>query len=386
MTYDQNMGNLSMLLTSLFAISIASANSKLKRPGEEQKTSNKSARTDEECVIPAAAAPSPQILSFEQLRIHLLKDLPDAIKKQRKAKTYARDPLIKIRKGNHNSPILIDRPPPGFQDYAHGAIFYPYYSEGLEDYPKSNDAWGCAWRAIQTVLTSYQVKPEEMGIEKLFHLFGPRENLKAIYEHMNPGDRRVADSHAKYDPYQIEKGWADPWVGQLILYFFGISSKIEIVNKPTEGNTTPENFYPSPHLNFTRFRDRLLTHFKENPVPVMIDDGEYAWNIVGVKQAGKDNEDTVLWIADPHVIAGSIPKSPTGEYVKASDHPVSLYQVTLNKKGEQISASVNPGEMDQFQAEHFAFAKSSQVFDFENRGWFVLFPGKRIAKRNDVMD
>lgn len=234
--------------------------------------------------------------------------------------------------------------------------FHAWNAEGIEDY-----GWGCAYRAIQNSLSAYKVNT---AIEELFHLFGRQQILQEIYSSKYP--EKTLETSKSFAPYDLKEGWAEPFIGEMALHFYGISSSLDCVNGiPRRCNAPKDVFHRSP-LTFEAFKKRLLAHFEEeNAAPLMIDDASYAMNIVGIGQEGSL---TKLWISDPHVNAG----------VNRTDDPqeaVGFFTITLEEDGSQKECSLL-GE-DCWQLGDLYPEPYYERLEFAKKHWMILFPEQR---------
>lgn len=259
--------------------------------------------------------------------------------------TYKREKLEKLTPEQINSPIVLSDPPQEIQYYAKGVTYYGYNAEGIRDY-----GWGCAWRTIQTCLSAYGIT---IPFENLFYEFGSDNNLKKIYQRKYPND----SLSGQFAPHDLDEGWAEPFIGEMIMYFYGIPADLETVNGIPNANA-PKSAFHHPSLSFSVFKGRLEAHFKkQNAAPVMIDDGLRAYNIIGI---GSQDDKTILWIADPHIREG-VNRTLTDR--------MGLYTITLNAEGDEISYSV-----DESQVPKMYNPASYQSLYFNNKPWMVLFP------------
>jgi hypothetical protein len=291
--------------------------------------------------------------SFEVFKNRCLSDLPERIKQQQLSPTYKRDKLTQLYQKDLNIPIKLESPPEGVEYFANNATYYGYNAEGVRDY-----GWGCAWRVIQTCLSSYDIR---VPFVDLFHLFGSSDTLKAIYENKNPA-KKLPQSKT-FAPYDLVSGWAEPFIGHMAMHFFGINSSLENVNGVPASCNAPKEVFHNNSLVFKEFKNKLEDHFKQkNAAPVMIDDGTYALNIIGI---GNNGLNTTLWIADPHIHEG-VNQGPQ------TKKPIGLYTVTFNENGHKIHPALK--EEDKFQEPHLFSGGSYKGLDFENKHWMVLFP------------
>lgn len=252
-----------------------------------------------------------------------------------------------------NIPIALPVPPKGIQFYSKGAIFYGYNAESVRDYN-----WGCAWRAIQTSLSGCGLNPSFLD---LFHLFGPIHNLEKIYQDKYPHEK-LPLTHP-FAPYDLSSGWAEPFIGHMVMHFYGMPSVLETVNGIPECCNAPHSVFHNNPLTSTDFLERIKSHFENgNRVPIMIDDGIYAMAIIGI---GCHETTTSLWIADPHIQEGvnlsADEKAPNG-----------IYTIDLNHRGEQIRCSLH--DEDRHQIPHMYREDSYNGLHFNEKKWMALFP------------
>ena len=128
---------------------------------------------------------------------------------------YKRPALEKLQITNQNLPVDFVSSKGTFK-------FFPYNSETIRDY-----GWGCAWRAIQSVVNT-QFALENLNytlnFEDLFNFFGQKGNLLAIYCQAFPqeigSNKYKALLGTNFAPHDLSSGWAEPFIGQLCLIYF----------------------------------------------------------------------------------------------------------------------------------------------------------------------
>lgn len=278
--------------------------------------------------------------SLVNFKERILSELPEHIRNQQSQKTYKREKLLSLSKNNLNIPIALNRAPDGIEYFARKAIFYGYNAEGIRDY-----GWGCAWRAIQTCLSVYDI---HVPFENLFHLFGPGNNLKFLYGNKFAGQE--LQSSRSFAPYDIPAGWAEPFIGQMAMHFYHIPSALENVNGIPGNCHAPEQVFHNEPLRFNAFKERLESHFKApHAAPIMIDDGCAALNIIGI---GCKGSNTTLWIADPHIKEGV-------NSFQSEERGAGLYTITLDESGSLINDPDEDSLID---------------LRFDSKRWMVLFP------------
>lgn len=188
----------------------------------------------------------------------------------------------------------------------------------------------------------------------------PLDALKILYnkKHNIP----LPSTTKAFAPYDLENHWADPFVGEMALYFHRFQSELTTINgTPNHWNAPIEVFHKKTSLQFRDFKKKLIEHFKTvNPPPIMIDDGTYALNIIGI---GEQEHNIILWIADPHINA-NVNKETTDQ----NGH--GLYTVTLNSEGTQIQCSIN----DEYNKYYTFGSATRKALQFQVKKWAALFP------------
>lgn len=264
-------------------------------------------------------------------------------------KQYQRSALVNLSAEQVNQLYRLENPPTGISNWTKNCTCYAYNSEGIRDY-----GWGCAWRTIQTCLSSLNL--EVPPFADLFHFFGRRENLMQLYmDSYGIDDLSREWTDRPFAPYDLSNGWAEPFIGQMVLHHYQYNSQLELINsRPT--CYAPAEVFKFPPLNFEAFKQRVESHFTQaNPPALVLDDGKYAFNIVGFGTISSSKE-TLLWIYDPHIEEG----------VGASH---GLYTITLDEWGHQIACSVN-----EEQKSNMFNQNSYRGIDFQSKAWMILFP------------
>ncbi len=219
---------------------------------------------------------------------------------------------------------------------ATNVTFYPFNSEGVKD-----EGWGCAWRGIQTILSSYGI---ESGFKEIFSIGGPLKNLRYLYGEKYPEKDLplVNERGFSFSPYETDTSWAEPFIGEMVLEAYKIDSELLSLYALPAYHYAPEQVFHQAPLNFSSFKQKLISHFQqEEAAPVMIDDGMYAFTIVGV-QVFLNNQ-IGLFIADPH-IDGQRGESRQG-----------LYTIRLDEEGKNV-------------------VSASARLSFDKKPWMMLFP------------
>ena len=159
--------------------------------------------------------------------------------------------------------------------------FFYFKCEGVDD-----SGWGCAWRSIQTLLSACG---KEISFKELFCLFGDQKILERLNREKLKKNFKIPNA-----PHNRSSGWAEPFIGQLVLAFFGVDSTLLRVNDKTSICYTPDEAFSEEPIDFDDFCKRLEVHFdSSDSTPVMIDNGVEAYVLLGKGDQG-------FWIADPH--------------------------------------------------------------------------------------
>ena len=230
--------------------------------------------------------------------------------------------------------------------------FYHYKCESVNDLN-----WGCAWRSMQTVLKyklslSNQNKDKEISFYNLFMKYGSKEKLIEIFKKMREEQDNIEMlekklSEKEFAPFETDKGWAEPFISQLVLYDFGFKGELLLIDHYYSNNYVPEEVF-SATLNFNQFKEKIKTHFKQNnPAPIILDDSYISISIIGVK-FNELNNNIELLIMDPH----------------ASDKTENgLYIIILDESGDFIEKIPNK----------HVLASLAITFSY-NKPWMAYFP------------
>jgi len=247
--------------------------------------------------------------------------------------------------------------PQGIDHYAKGASFFSFDAEGIDDY-----GWGCAWRSIQTCMSSLP-KEKRSSFLELYDRYGSEETLKEIYDshHKNKLER---EGERAFAPQDIESGWAEPFIGQLIFQDLGVDADLQFVNLLPVGHNSPRMVFPNNPIAFNDLKERLKAHFEKEPTfPVMIDNGTYAYAIVGYGEG--ENDRAHLWIADPHI---------EKRVNKGKSPDVGLFMIAFDKEGKGFSSSFVEESRHKMLLNGSSF--DNLYRGFQTQGWMVLFPGE----------
>ncbi len=199
-------------------------------------------------------------------------------------------------------------------------FFFGNCDQGLSG-GKKDLGWGCAWRSIQTCLSSLNHFPTFESLSDRFR--------------RDPG---------------LPQEWAEPGYGKTICNELQIVSGLTLYGRSEGSDKTPTSECGS-FESFERLVSNLLTHFREFGTPVMFDDGFTARSILGIKTLNPEKTKAVLWIADPH---------------KTSKED-GLFYVVLDEKEAPISTGKDGGNG----------LPTAHTINPKNRGWMLFFPCER---------
>jgi len=225
---------------------------------------------------------------------------------------------------------------------------YAYTSEGVED-----TSWGCAWRAIQTMLSSYYHGNTASipGFQELYKKYCTHEFMQEQFAKIYPSEAKTThDWKAPEDDWHM---WADPFVARIILSDLTVDATLYSVQNAPRVLSPNVN---DGNVTFPQFREKLVEHFQKQGFPLVIDNGKFALNILGVGTS--DDGKTHLLIGDPHLL------------FEREDHPLNgLYVVTLDQEGRQIAYDY-PRQDQHFYDDENGY--SYNVVDFSpGKEWLV---------------
>ncbi len=231
--------------------------------------------------------------------------------------------------------------------------FYHYSCESVDDY-----GWGCAWRSMQSVLkyqlsVTNQNKDNEISFYNLFMKFGKKDTLIKLYEDM----KKKQDMNKKEDiskplknkafaPHDIDNGWAEPFISQLVLYDFGFQGELILINGYPKYYFAPKEVFEKP-IELSEFEELLKNHFmQKNAGPIIMDDGYSSISVIGVK-FDEENSNMELIIMDPHAI---------------NDPKIGLYIVKLNSSNGDFIEIIPNNHVCASVSVHFSDKKPWMIY------------------------
>lgn len=257
------------------------------------------------------------------------------------------------------------------------ANFYYYLSEGVDDLN-----WGCAWRCIQTLLSSLILNDYEhlkkdfktfeiIKFKNLFYSYGSKKTLTELYNLSIEMDKETSlpefFNGKLFAPFENKNHWAEPFISYLIINNFcsnKASSELVLINGYPSTAYAPEEVFHR-RIGIQEFFCLLLNHFMSEDnfsFPVIIDNSICTYCIVGVVL--KDFESNIdyenkaddiddcsirLIFADPHV----------GRNENPEDY---LYCLRFSQDGYLLNSE-----------EELKYTKFSMIDFSENSYWMAHF-------------
>lgn len=241
--------------------------------------------------------------------------------------------------------------------FAKDITFYPYNAEEVEESGEAvNDGgWGCAWRSIQTSLSSYG-DHYKRNFSDLYHTYGKRSKLCQVYKDKYGEEMsdNIPPEKPWTAPYERQNGYAEPFIGEMVMHDLGLSADLFFLKDPPKNCDAPRGAYHHCFEDFAGFRKRLCEHFTvPRPAPVMVDNGWHCINIIGM---GIEGDFTHLWLADTR---SRIQIKYEGESTTRLQQWIVL---TVDKEGSPVHA----------------YPTDDKLYYFD-RYWAILFPKEIIS-------
>jgi hypothetical protein len=190
--------------------------------------------------------------------------------------------------------------------------YYFYNCETTRDY-----GWGCSWRCIQSIIgTIRNILLDEEEFENnlsnfsnlinfenrfdtLFYTYGNKDLLLKLFSacyKFNATPEYLVNK--EFAPHETEFGWAEPFIGRLILQDFGIECDLLLLNEYKNFALAPIEVFDKT-ICFVELKVLLLNHFNNPfPVPIYIDDTILTFCIIG---AVEENDVLKIMILDPNI-------------------------------------------------------------------------------------
>jgi hypothetical protein len=247
--------------------------------------------------------------------------------------------------------------PVGIDHFAEGASYFSYDAEGIED-----NGWGCAWRVIQTCMSSLPQDARKSFLE-LYEHFGNEGRLRSIYytRHVSHPLERELGILA---PQNRKSGCASIFIGPMVFHSLGLDADLQVVNGIPATNSS-RLVFPSISLSLNDLRTQMKAHFEKKPaLPVMIENETFTFAIVGYGEDRGDTNHFRFWVADPHVEKG----------VNRKESPdVGLYTIEYDNEGRGVCTSFSEPMRGKMFMGGVSF--DSLYLGFQSQCWLVLFPG-----------
>jgi len=213
--------------------------------------------------------------------------------------------------------------------------------ENLYDY-----GWGCGWRSIKTVFSAIP-KVNQASVLTLFNQYSEESKLVEAYKSINPLMTPEQEQEIRLSAPVHHNNWTEPFIGYLHMQRLGVACSLEIYGRYPDKMDSPKFAYKEDFIQtFPQFLDRLEKHFEKYKSPVMLDNGRYAFALLGIK---KSTDTVEFLIGDPHT--------------SLADE--SIYTVVFNKEGRHLSNTAKQKN---------CFSVSPQKIYFNGGSWMLLFP------------
>lgn len=204
--------------------------------------------------------------------------------------------------------------------WANGARFYYGNCDHEMEGGLTETGWGCAWRAIQTCASA----------------FGLNYTFKSLYQKYS-----TSKNLERFE-------WAEPGTGKRFFDEMGKKAFVAFYKRDKGSDKTCMTSETPQYKDFSEFQQAVMQHFRKQQTPIMIDDGTYAYTILGMKITTCGM--TILLIADPH----------------KKTKKDGLYYLSLSAIGEKAGCTGMDNGANGLS--------SAQKID-PKKGWMLLFPG-----------
>lgn len=235
---------------------------------------------------------------------------------------------------------------------AENARYHFYGCRDSEDPSKhlNDSGWGCAWRSLQTIASCLPFEKEPM--KDIYESYRSPEQVLNAYTRAYPHkDLSDDEEEAILDAAPSRhRNWAEPFIGQLYLHDKGIQSSLLLYGRVPGAMNAPRFVFPETVVtSFSEFGQTLVNHFKTQRCPIMLDDGIFAFAMVGAKESKNHFH---FLVADPHTTQGG-------------DH--GLFIVSLDK---------TTGKQDHHTCskDRTQYTGTMSAINFQNKGWMILLP------------
>ena len=214
-------------------------------------------------------------------------------------------------------------------------------NENLYDY-----GWGCGWRSMKTVFSTIP-KVNQESVFKLFNQYSEESKLVEAYKSINPLMTPEQEHEIRLSAPVHHNNWTEPFIGYIHMQRLGVPCSLEIYGKYPHKMDSPKFAYKKDFIKtFSQFVDRLENDFKKYKSPVLLDNGRYAFALLGLK---KSQDSVEFLIGDPHTSSAN----------------ESIYTVVFNKEGHHLSNTVQQKN---------CFSLSPKEIFFNGGSWMLLFP------------
>ncbi len=97
-----------------------------------------------------------------------------------------------------------------------------------------DSGWGCAWRAIQTLLSSQDII---VSFEKLYEQFSRKDILLEILKNSERYDLKSIKKLAEtvWAPAEISCHWAEPFIASITCHYYNLPHHLLLLNGSAKG-------------------------------------------------------------------------------------------------------------------------------------------------------
>ncbi|MBN9378362.1 MAG: hypothetical protein BGO14_06840 [Chlamydiales bacterium 38-26] len=232
-----------------------------------------------------------------------------------------------------------------------------------------DSGWGCGWRAMMTAFSGI-AEVQNVSLVDFYNEYRSHENVVQGYkDYGKPQDPAHNDEFlqdqvlicVEKSAPEYNREWAEPFIGKLLLDKNDISNSLERFGEFS--GVIQSTLYENKNYSFEELMKRFQEHIKNFQVPIVIDDGVYAFNILGIH---KKNDRFHLLINDPHT--------------KIASEAVYILELDA-KTGKQIKILAAQAENQEESYQKQYHSESLEKLHF-NKSWMMLFPEPALETKS----
>lgn len=221
--------------------------------------------------------------------------------------------------------------------------------------------WGCCWRAMMTAFSGIP-QVQDVSLVDFYSEYRVHTNVVQAYEDFGkPQDPAHKEEHLKDEVLrcvkksapEFHREWAEPFIGKLLLDKNDIPNSVERFGEFL--SPIVSTLYENKKYSFEELMKRFQEHIKNFQVPIVIDDGTYAFNVLGIHRM---EDKFYLLINDPHT--------------KIASEAVYILELDA-KTGKQIKIRAAQAENQEESYQKQYHPESLEKLHF-NKSWMMLFP------------